>query len=76
MALEKFDILEEKVNQLVEKFTQLKSEKDNFTLSQQEKDKEILSLREKVSSLEEEKEAIKSRLDKIISNLENISFNF
>lgn len=76
MALEKFDILEEKVNKLVEKYTQLKNEKDKFADDLQQKDKQILDLQEKVRSLEEEKEIIKNRLDKIITNLENISFNF
>ena len=76
MALEKFDILEEKVGQLSEKYAQLRSEKENFTNNLQQKDKEILDLQDKVRSLEEEKEMTKSRLDKIISSLENIPFNF
>ena len=76
MALEKFDILEEKVGQLAEKYAQLRSEKENFTNNLQQKDKEILDLQDKVRSLEEEKEMTKSRLDKIISSLENTPFNF
>jgi len=76
MALEKFDLLEEKVSQLAEKYAQLKREKEGFSATLKEKDKEIAGLQEKNSVLEEEKEAIKNRLDKIISNLESISFNF
>ena len=76
MALEKFDILEEKVGKLVEKYTQLKSENDSFSSTLQQKDNEISNLQHKVHSLEEEKEVIKARLEKIISSLENVSFNF
>jgi len=71
MALEKFDILEEKVSQLAEKYAQLKGEKDSYSAILHQKDNEISSLQEKNGALEEEKEATKARLDKIISSLEN-----
>ena len=61
---------------LAEKYSQLKSEKDSFSAVLQQKDNEISGLQEKNNALEEEKEAIKARLDKIISNLESVSFNF
>jgi len=76
MALEKFDVLEEKVSQLAEKYAQLKGEKDSYSAVLQQKDNEISGLQEKNNALEEEKEAIKVRLDKIIASLENVSFNF
>ena len=75
MTLEKFDILEEKVNQLAEKYNQIKLEKDNFLSHLQKKENEILALQKKASSLEEEKEVIRSRLDRIISNLESMAGN-
>lgn len=75
MGFEKFDILEEKVNLLAEKYAELKSQKDSFTQNVQQKDQELSHLREKVRSLEEEKETIKERLDRIISSLETISFH-
>lgn len=75
MGFEKFDILEEKVNLLAEKYAELKNERDSFTHDVQQKDQELSRLREKVRSLEEEKEVIKERLDRIISSLETISFH-
>jgi predicted nuclease with TOPRIM domain len=75
MGFEKFDILEEKVNLLAEKYAELKSQKDNFTQSVQQKEQELSQLQDKVRVLEEEKETIKGRLDRIISSLETISFH-
>ena len=59
MGLEKFDILEEKINQLAEKYNQIKLEKDNFLSHLQKKENEILALQEKVNSLEGEKEVFR-----------------
>jgi hypothetical protein len=42
----------------------------------QQREKQISELEGKVRSLEEEKEVIRIRLDKIISNLENLPINF
>jgi chromosome segregation ATPase len=75
MALEQFDILEEKINQLAEKYNQIKLEKDNFLSHLQTKENEILALQKKVNSLEEEKEVFRTRLDKIISHLESTAGN-
>lgn len=75
MGFEKFDVLEEKVNLLAEKYAELKSQKDNFTQSVQQKEQELSQLKDKVRVLEEEKETIKGRLDRIISSLETISFH-
>jgi len=75
MALEQFDILEEKINKLAEKYNQIKFEKDNFLIHLQKKENEILALQEKINSLEEEKEVFRTRLDKIISNLESTAGN-
>jgi chromosome segregation ATPase len=75
MGLEKFDILEEKINQLAEKYNQIKLEKDNFSSQLQKKENEVLALQEKVNSLEGEKEVFRTRLDKIISNLESTAGN-
>jgi chromosome segregation ATPase len=75
MALEQFDILEEKINQLAEKYNQIKLEKDNYSSHLRKKDNEISSLQEKVISLEEEKEVFRARLDKIISHLESTAGN-
>jgi chromosome segregation ATPase len=75
MALEQFDILEEKINQLAEKYNQIKLEKDNFLSHLQKKENEISALQEKVNSLEEEKEVFRTRLDKIISHLESTAGN-
>ncbi len=75
MGLEKFDILEEKINQLAEKYNQIKLEKDNFLSHLQKKENEISALKEKVNSLEEEKEVFRTRLDKIISHLESTAGN-
>jgi chromosome segregation ATPase len=75
MGLEKFDILEEKINQLAAKYNQIKLEKDNFLSHLQKKENEISALKEKVNSLEEEKEIFRTRLDKIISHLESTAGN-
>ncbi len=76
MSLEQFDILEEKINQLAEKYNQIKVEKDNFSSHLQKKENEISALQEKVKSLEAEKDIFRARLDKIISSLESAAGNF
>ncbi len=76
MALEMFDVLEEKVRQLSEKFAQLKSENQAKTQTIKDKEAEIESLRDKNRVLEEEREQIRSRLDRIIANLEDVSVTF
>lgn len=75
MTLEKFDVLEDKVRQLSEKFAQLKSEYEGIVQSLKDKEREIEELKERTRELEEEREQIRSRLDKVISNLENVSLN-
>lgn len=76
MALEKFDILEEKVSQLAENYTKLKTENESIAVNLQQRERQVSELEATVRLLEEEKEGIRLRLDKIISNLENLSFNF
>ena len=75
MALEKFDILEEKVRQLSEKFALLKDEKESFAQSMQKLEQQVADLQNKNRSLEEEREQMRDRLDKVISSLENVSVN-
>ena len=75
MAIEQLDILEEKINKLAEKYNQIKLEKDNFMGHLRKKENDILALQEKIKSLEEEKEVFRTRLDKIISNLESTAGN-
>lgn len=76
MTLEKFDVLEEKVRQLSERFAQLKNENEAMMQAIKDKDTEIESLKDKSRVLEEEREQIRSRLDKIIANLEDVSVTF
>ena len=76
MTIEQFDILEKKVNQLAEKYNQVKLEKDTFLSDLTKKQEEILTLQEKVSSFEQEQEKMKARLDKLISHLETTASNF
>ncbi|MBN2467290.1 MAG: cell division protein ZapB [Deltaproteobacteria bacterium] len=75
MNLEKFDILEEKVGQLAERYSELKNQYDGFGSTIAEKDRELSALKEKIRILEEEKGLIKARLDKIIANLESVAFH-
>jgi len=75
MALEKFDILEEKVGQLAEKFSQLKNEKDDILQSMKKKESVLVELQERTQSLEEERDQIRARLDKVIATLEKVSIN-
>jgi len=76
MALEKFDILEEKVSQLAENYTKLKTENESIAVNLQQRERKVSELEATVRLMEEENERIRLRLDKIISNLENLSFNF
>ncbi len=75
MTLEKFDVLEDKVRQLSEKFSLLRSEKESIVQSMQDMEEKITDLQNKNRSLEEEREQMLVRLDKAISNLENVSLN-
>ena len=75
MTLEKFDILEEKVGQLAERFAQLRNEKDDILQSMKEKEKVLVGLEERTQSLEEERDQIRARLDKVIATLEKVSVN-
>ncbi len=75
MTLEKFDILEEKVKQLSEKFAKLRSEKDSTANSFQELEQKISDLEKRNRALEQEREQMRKRLDKVIANLESVSLN-
>lgn len=75
MTLEKFDVLEEKVRQLSEKFSLLRNEKEGIAETMQEMEEKITDLQNRNRSLEEEREQMRARLDKVISNLENVSLN-
>jgi FtsZ-binding cell division protein ZapB len=73
MDNEKFKILEEKINNLIEQFSLLKKEKEEIDKKLKQKESENLNMLESLDKLHKEKEAIRSRLDSLINRLEEIS---
>jgi FtsZ-binding cell division protein ZapB len=70
--LEKFEKLEKGVNELVERFSLLKHEKDSVARSLKKESSENQMAQERLERLYRERYQIRSKLDSLIEKLEGI----
>ncbi|MBI5606574.1 MAG: cell division protein ZapB [Deltaproteobacteria bacterium] len=64
-----FEILEEKIDQIVKKMEVLSQENATFKEKIKEKEAVIQSAQERIEALEEEKELIKAKVDGILEKI-------
>ena len=72
MEIDKFDLLEKKISEMLGRYARLKEEKNQLLKDLQQKDHEIQDLKAIAENQNEEKELVRTKLDKLIDNLENI----
>lgn len=69
MEWQVFEILEEKIDQIVKKMEVLSQENATFKEKIKEKETVIQSAQERIEALEEEKELIKAKVDGILEKI-------
>ncbi len=69
MEWQVFEILEEKIDQIVKKMEVLSQENATFKEKIKEKEAVIQSSQERIEALEEEKELIKAKVDGILEKI-------
>lgn len=72
MHLEKLDVLEERLNRLVENFTRLREEKGILERSLQEKVGRIDDLEREVGTLRQERDVVRERLSRLVEMVDRL----
>ncbi len=70
--LDKFDVLEEKIAQLVDAYSTLRNERTVLGEQLAQKDLEIQKLKEKVSQLSREREVARQKVEGLLSRVERL----
>ena len=70
--IDKFAILEEKITQLVEAYASLSGEKAALGKRLAQKELEVQGLAEKVSLLSQEREAVRDRVEGLLTRLDRV----
>jgi hypothetical protein len=72
MEWQVFEILEEKIDQIVKKLEALSQENREFNQKIKEKEVVIQGAQERIDALEEEKELVKSKVDGILKKINQV----
>jgi FtsZ-binding cell division protein ZapB len=72
MHLEKLDLLENRLNQLIEHFTRLKEDKNVLERSLEEKGGRLTDLEREVEELRQERDVIRDRLSRLVAMIERL----
>jgi len=67
-----FEVLEERLNKILEGYTTLKEEREKFISQMQEKEKEVEKLKEELYALKNDRAEVRTRIDRLIERLEGI----
>ncbi len=70
--MDKFDTLEEKINQLVEAYSALRREKDSLGERLAEKESEIHKLNERISQFSQEREIAREKVEGLLHRVERL----
>jgi archaellum component FlaC len=70
--VDKFEVLEEKITQLVEAYASLSNEKNALGKKLAQKEIEIQGLMEKVDRLSQEREAARERVEGLLNRLDGL----
>ena len=72
MEIEKLSVLETKVAKLIDETIALRNEKLHQEKALAEKEEEIRKLESKLGEMEEERGAVRERIEKLLLKLENV----
>jgi chromosome segregation ATPase len=72
MHLEKLDLLEGRLNRLIELFTRLKEEKGVLQRSLEEKSSRVADLEVEVEALRQERDVVRERLGHLLEMIERL----
>lgn len=72
MQLEKLNLLEDRVNRLIEHFTRLKEDKNVLERSLKEKAGRLIDLEREVEQLRQERDVIRDRLGRLVEMIERL----
>ena len=75
MSLDTFDSLERKIEDIVERYTRLKEEKERLEGELRERDTRLTSLEERCMRFEIERESIKAKVDALLKRLEQLNLD-
>jgi predicted nucleic acid-binding Zn-ribbon protein len=70
--IEKFAILEDRLNKILENYTALQEEKEGLISQMKEKEREVAGLREEISTLTNERLEVRTKIERLIERLEGI----
>lgn len=70
--MDKFDILEEKINQLVAAYSVLRREKDSLGERLAEKESEIHKLKERISQFSRERDMAREKVEGLLNRVERL----
>ena len=70
--IEKFAVLEDRLNEILKGYTALKEEKESIFSQMREQKEEVEKLRGEISTLKNERLEIRTRIDRLIERLEGI----
>ncbi len=70
--IDRFDVLEEKITQLVEAFSSLQDQKMALGEKLTQKDLEIDNLKEKISHLSREREVARAKVENLLSRVDRL----
>ncbi len=70
--MDKFDILEEKINQLVDAYSALRREKDSLGERLAEKESEIRKLNERINQFSQERDMAREKVEGLLHRVERL----
>jgi predicted nucleic acid-binding Zn-ribbon protein len=70
--IEKFVVLEDRLNKILKGYTALKEEKERLSSQMREQKEEVERLREEISTLKNERLEVHTRIERLIERLERI----
>ena len=71
-AMDKFDILEEKINLLVDAYSALRREKDSLGDRLAEKESEIYQLNERINQFSRERDMAREKVEGLLNRVERL----
>lgn len=75
VALELFELLEQKLEQLVQQYQTLQGENATLNKLLEEQEKALAESRETVNRLQKERDAVRQRIDQLLNKLEMLGAN-
>jgi uncharacterized coiled-coil DUF342 family protein len=70
--IEKFVVLEDRLNKILKGYTALKEEKERLSSQMREQKEDVERLREEISTLKNERLEVHTRIERLIERLERI----